>query len=76
MLHLETVAVSILKSYSLEQILSFYTTKYGEGSVFMVLKSLTYFDDAEIDISPIVLDRNINWTTIKNTITNEVKQLV
>jgi predicted nucleotidyltransferase component of viral defense system len=65
----------LLKSYSLEQILSFYTNKYGEGSVFMVLKSLTYFDDAEIDISPNVLDLNINWTTVKNAITNEVKRL-
>jgi len=42
----------------------------------MVLKSLTYFDDAELDVSPNVLDRTINWSTIKNTITNEVKLLM
>lgn len=66
----------LLKHYSLEQMLSFYTTKYGESSVFMVLKSLTYFDDAELDVSPNVLDRTINWSTIKNTITNEVKLLM
>jgi predicted nucleotidyltransferase component of viral defense system len=66
----------LLKSYSLEQMLSFYTDKYSGDSVFMVLKSLTYFDDAEIDISPNVLDPTINWANIKNTITNEVKQLV
>ncbi len=66
----------LLKSYSLEQMLSFYTDKYSEGSVFMVLKSLTYFDDADIDISPNILDRNINWTNIKNIITNEVNHLV
>lgn len=66
----------LLKHYSLEQMVSFYTTKYGESSVFMVLKSLTYFDDAELDVSPNVLDRTINWSTIKNTITNEVKLLM
>ena len=66
----------LLKSYSLEQMLSFYTDKYNGDSAFMVLKSLTYFDDAEIDISPNVLDPTINWANIKNTITNEVKQLV
>jgi len=66
----------LLKHYSLEQMVSFYTTKYGESSVFMVLKSLTYFDDAELDVSPNVLDRTINWSTIKNTITNEVKLLL
>jgi len=66
----------LLKSYSLEQMLTFYTDKYSGDSVFMVLKSLTYFDDAEMDIAPNVLDLNINWKTIKNTITNEVKQLV
>ena len=32
----------LLKSYSLEQILSFYTNKYGEGSVFMVLQCLNH----------------------------------
>jgi len=66
----------LLKHYSLEQMVSFYTSKYGESSVFMVLKSLTYFDDAELDVSPNVLDRTINWSTIKNTITNEVKLLM
>lgn len=66
----------LLKSYSLEQMLTFYTDKYSGDSVFMVLKSLTYFDDAEMDIAPNVLDLNINWKTIKNTITKEVKQLV
>jgi predicted nucleotidyltransferase component of viral defense system len=66
----------LLNNYSLEQMVSFYTTKYGESSVFMVLKSLTYFDDAENEISPHVLDKSMNWTTIKNTITNQVKQMM
>jgi predicted nucleotidyltransferase component of viral defense system len=66
----------LLKNHTLEQILSFYTTKYSDGSIFMALKSLTYFDDAESDISPRVLDTDYNWKQIKTTITNQVKQLV
>jgi hypothetical protein len=66
----------LLKSYSLEQMLSFYSDKYSDNSVFMVLKSLTYFDDAEIEVSPNVFDLNISWTNIKNSITKEVKKLV
>jgi predicted nucleotidyltransferase component of viral defense system len=66
----------LLKNYSLEEMLSFYTDKYSGDSEFMVLKSLTYFDDAEMDIAPNVLDSTINWAIVKSTITNEVKQLV
>ena len=66
----------LLKKYTLKQILSFYTDKYDDGSVFMVLKSLTYFDDAEIDIYPNVLDKNINWEIVKSSISKEVKLLL
>lgn len=66
----------LLKKYPLEKMLSFYTNKYGEGSLLMVLRSLTYFDDAEFDVSPNVMDKNITWSAIKNTISNEVKLLI
>jgi predicted nucleotidyltransferase component of viral defense system len=66
----------LLKNYTLEQIISFYTTKYSDGSVFMALKSLTYFDDAESDISPRVLDTDYDWKQIKTVLTNQVKKLV
>lgn len=65
----------LLKYYSLEQMLSFYSAKYNDGSSFMGLKSLTFFDDAETDPSPNILDKNLKWTNIKNTIINEVRQL-
>lgn len=66
----------LLKKYPLEKMLSFYTNKYGEGSLLMVLRSLTYFEDAEFDVSPNVMDKNITWSAIKNTISNEVKLLI
>lgn len=65
----------LLKHYSLEEILSFYSTKFNDGSLLMVLRSLTYFEDAEIDLSPRILDNDINWKKVKQTLLQEVKRL-
>lgn len=62
----------LLKKYSLKQILSFYSAKYNDSSIFMVLKSLTYFEDAEADILPNILDDKISWENVKKTIIKEV----
>ena len=42
----------LLEKFSLAEILSFYTQKYHDGSAFMVQKSLTYFEDANIQLEP------------------------
>jgi hypothetical protein len=65
----------LLKKYSLEQILNFYDKKYPDGSKFMVIKSLTYFDDADQDVEPKMFAR-INWDNIKNSISENVKNYV
>lgn len=57
----------LLKKYSLKEMITFYNTKYQDGSEFMVMKSLTYFDDAEKEEMPIMFDE-INWEEIKNKI--------
>lgn len=57
------------KQYTLEQMLSFYAHKYPDGSEFIVLKSLSYFDDAEEEPMPYMLE-NIDWNTIKVAIEN------
>lgn len=57
----------LLTYFSLDQLISFYIEKYPDGSEFMVRKSLTYFDDAEYEETPILLD-NINWQTIKSSL--------
>lgn len=61
----------LLNEFSLEEILSFYEKKYNEGSIFMVQKSLTYFDDADAQQQPnMFLD--FNWETCKQKIIEEV----
>lgn len=57
----------ILKDYSLATIMGFYTKKYNDGSAFLVLKSLTYFEDADIEEMPFMFN-NITWQTVKNNI--------
>ncbi len=61
---------SLLNFYSLEQMLEFYSQKFFDGSEFMVIKSLTYFEDAEKDESPLML-HDIHWGTVKSTIVSE-----
>lgn len=65
----------LLKHFTLEEILSFYSTKYHDGSLLMALRSLTYFEDAEADISPKLLDKDITWKHVKQTISQSVTKL-
>jgi len=57
----------LLKHFTLKELLSFYDTKYKDGSVFMVLKSLTYFVDAEEDLDPVYFTP-VKWNDIKQKI--------
>ena len=64
----------LLNEFSLEEILSFYEKKYNDGSIFMVQKSLTYFDDADAQQQPkMFLD--FNWENCKQKIIEEVIKL-
>lgn len=62
----------ILQQYSLPQIFDFYRSKFPNGNDFLVTKSLTYFDDAEIEPMPNMIMR-VNWEEVKSKITQEVK---
>lgn len=61
----------LLQKFSLKQMLSFYNEKYFDGSEYLVLKSMTYFDDANHDTDPIML-MPVEWRKIKETIINQV----
>lgn len=65
----------LLKQFSLEQILQYYEQKYSDASIFMALKSLSYFDDANLDIMPKMFDK-ISWDTIKSTISKHIEGYV
>ncbi len=64
----------ILKIFSLTELFTFYKKKYPDGEEFLVFKSLTYFEDAEIEPMPKMVNP-IEWDEIKNRIISEVRKL-
>lgn len=57
----------ILKNYTLSTLIDLYSQKYYDGSIFLVLKSLAYFDDADEQEMPFMF-HNTSWQTMKNNI--------
>ena len=60
----------LLKQFSLKEMLQHYKNKYADGSEFLVLKSLTYFEDADPEQEPVML-KNISWLAVKDTVLKE-----
>ena len=61
----------LLHHFSLEEILHFYAAKYNDSSVFMAMKSLAYFDDAETDPMPDMFV-NQSWRQVKAYILSKI----
>lgn len=64
----------LLQHYSLQEMLRLYKEKYTDGSTFMIIKSLSYFDDAEDEPEPFMFE-NIDWDMVKQTILKELSSL-
>lgn len=63
----------LLQQFGLKELLGFYNKKYFDGSEYMVLKSLTYFDDAEKDYD-INMVQKVSWRKIKKDIITAVER--
>ncbi len=61
----------LLEHYSLDEILSFYASKYPNYSILMALKNLIYFEDAENQTMPKMFI-NTSWDAMKKTIVKAV----
>lgn len=61
----------LLNYYSITEMLNFYKEKYPDGSEFMVIKSLTYFIDAEDNEMPYMFEQ-IEWQEVKEKIKQEI----
>lgn len=57
----------LFQMFTLEEMIGFYNQKYNDGSTFMMLKSLAYFEDAEVDEMPLMI-KPIKWQTVKSQI--------
>jgi len=63
----------LLKRFTLRELLSFYNQKYMDGSAFMVIKSLVYFEDAEADVDPVQLIP-ASWSDVKSSIVHHQRE--
>jgi len=64
----------LLKEFTLNEMIDFYLQKYFDGSKFMVVKSLSYFADADLDQTPTTY-LDFSWETCKQKIIEEVIKL-
>jgi len=64
----------LLKQFSLRDLLKCYHDKYPDGSEFLVLRSLAYFADAELDDDPKSLIPT-DWEKVKKAILKEVRTI-
>jgi len=64
----------LLKEFSLREIMDFYNQKYHDGSEFMALKSLAYFEDANLQPEPKMF-KDFDWEKCKKHILEETKKL-
>jgi predicted nucleotidyltransferase component of viral defense system len=65
----------LLEQYSLQEILDLYSAKYQHSTLFHVIKSLAWFEDAEPQASPYVLDKKVTWAKVKKRIAQAVSSL-
>jgi hypothetical protein len=61
----------ILEKYSMVELVTIFEQKLPRVDLFHILKSLTYFGDAEHDGDPKMLIK-VTWTQVKKTITSKV----
>lgn len=64
----------LLRRFTLQEMLDMYIQKYPEGSLFIAMKSLSYFEDAESDPMPVMLSP-ADWNTVKAKIRKTIAKL-
>jgi predicted nucleotidyltransferase component of viral defense system len=65
----------LLNSMSLKEMLDLFSRKFPNINHFHLLKSLTYFDDADEDANPKIFTK-INWEQVKTKIENVTNELL
>ncbi len=63
----------LLQEYTLKEMLSLFEKKYSNYNHFYVIKSLTYFEDAEKDLNPKLL-KKCTWDEVKQLISLKVQE--
>jgi predicted nucleotidyltransferase component of viral defense system len=64
----------LLRHFPLPKMLDLYEAKFPQSSVFHLLKSLVYFEDAEPDTDPILFEK-VTWVNVKKAVQQAVSKL-
>ena len=64
-----------MKRFSLPDLMDLYQAKYKHVTVFHVIKSMTYFEEAEPDPPVQVFEKKVTWEIVKKTISKAVQAL-
>lgn len=65
----------LLEKYDLKKMLDLYKRKFATDNLFHLLKSLTFFDDADKDPKPILLKKT-EWIDVRNKIIEQVTKIL
>ncbi|GAB4029006.1 nucleotidyl transferase AbiEii/AbiGii toxin family protein [Spirosoma gilvum] len=65
----------LLNHFSLTEMLHWFIVKYPNSDPGYVIRSLTYFDDADQQTDPVTL-KNITWPQVKDKVIQAVRTLV
>lgn len=65
----------LLPEYSLKDMFELYGQKFPNINYFHILKSLTYFEDAEKELNPKTLTK-VSWEQVKKEIKNQAKTFI
>lgn len=65
----------LLDHYSLSQMLGFFSEKYASSDIWHLIKSLTYFDDADREVIDIMDLKGNTWQAIKTRVLESVNGL-
>ncbi len=67
----------LLQEYSLNQMFTLFEKKYTNIEPNAIIRSLTYFEDAEENETPVLLKEvSLTWEKVKETIVNHVRRMV
>lgn len=64
----------LLERYPIQTLLDFYRRKFPDHDVFFVIRSLAYFDDADLEPDPVML-REGKWGSVKEEVARAVQTL-
>jgi len=66
----------LCKIYSLQVMIGFFQQKYAQADTWHLLRSLSYFEDADNDPTPIRALDETTWQEVKTTIQREINKLI